>query len=420
MKTTVKILAFLLLLALLVFAARTILRSSPPPSASAGEHGEAAAEYPRGPHHGRLLTDGPLGLEVTIYEPDIPPQFRVFPFQNGKPLDPAEVALAIHLDRFLDREDTIHFKKEGDYLVGDKVVAEPHSFDVTVTAEYKGRKSQWKYASYEGRVTMHETAIKTAGIKIEKAGPAKLRTLVQMTGKIVADPDKVAHVTPRYPGVVLEARKKLGDPVAKDEVLVVVESNESLRPYEIKSQIAGRVIQRDAVLGESVGQETTLYVVANLETIAVDLAVPKEDFAQLKEGQKVEVKGHGELEGEATLHYLSPIGSEITQTMMARAEMPNPEMKWQPGLFVTAEVVVDETEVPIAVKASALQTFRDWDVVFMEDGTTFEIAILELGRRDGDLVEVLAGPLKSGTKYATENSFVVKADVMKSGASHDH
>ena len=421
MKTTFKIIGLILILVVGIFVARKILRSEPHQAHAGGEHGEApAAEYPRGPHNGRLLTNDDLGLEVTIYEPDIPPQFRVFPFKNGKPLDPAEVKLVIHLDRFLEREDTINFKKEGDYLVGDKVVEEPHSFDVTVTAEFNGKKSEWKYESYEGRVSMHEAAIKTAGIKIEEAGPAKLRTLVRMTGKIVADPDKVAHVTPRYPGVVLEARKKLGDPVAKDEVLAVVESNESLRPYEIKSQIAGRVIKRDAVLGESVGQETTLYVVADLDVIAVDLAVPKQDFAKLKQGQKVEVLGDGDLKGEATLNYLSPISSETTQTLMARAEMANPEMKWQPGLFVTAEVVVEETEVPIAVKASALQTFRDWDVVFMNDGSSFEIAILELGRRDGDLVEVLEGPLKPGTKYATENSFVVKADVMKSGASHDH
>ena len=421
MNPIVKIIGLLLILAVGVFAARKILRSEPPKGNAHGEHGEEhASEYPRGPHNGRLLTDGPLGLEVTIYEPEIPPQFRVFPFKNGKPLDPAEVKLVIHLDRFLDRADTINFKKEGEYLVGDKVVEEPHSFDVTVTAEYNGKKSEWNYESYEGRVTMHEAAIKTAGIKIEEAGPAKLRTLVPMTGKIVADPDKVAHVTPRYPGVVLEARKKLGDSVAKDEVLAVVESNESLRPYEIKSQIAGRVIKRDAVLGESVGQDTTLYVVADLDVIAVDLAVPKQDFAKLKEGQKVEVFGDGELKGEATLSYLSPISSESTQTLMARAAMENPEMKWQPGLFVSAQVVVAETEVPIAVKASALQTFRDREVVFMNDGTSFEIAILELGRRDGDLVEVVEGPLKPGTKYATENSFVVKADVMKSGASHDH
>lgn len=420
-KTLIQIAAILALLAGAWFVGRKILKSEPKHAASAeGGHGGAAPEYERGPHGGRMLRNGELGIEVTIYEPEIPPQSRVYPFKNDKPLDPNEVKLVVELHRFAGRVDTINYQKEGDYLMGDKIVEEPHSFDVKVMAEYQGKKSQWEYQSYEGRVTMQAAAIETAGIKIEEAGPAKLRKLVEMNGKIVANPDKVAHVTPRYPGVVLEARKKLGDAVKKDEVIAVVESNESLRPYEIKSQIAGRVIKRDAVLGESVTQETTLYIIADLSTIAVDLAVPRADFPKLKEGQKVVIGGVGEKEGEATLTYLSPIGAENTQTMMARAEMPNPDMTWQPGLFVTAEVVVEETEVPIAVKTSGLQTFRDWDVVFMVDGTTFEIAILELGRRDGDLVEVVSSPLKPGTKYVTENSFVVKADVLKSGASHDH
>ncbi len=420
-KNLIQIAAILVLLTGAYFVGRKILKSESKHVASAeGEHGGAAPEYERGPNNGRLLKDGELGLEITIYEPDIPPQFRVFPFKNGKPLDPSAVKLVIELDRFLDRADTINFKKEGEYLVGDKVVEEPHSFNVKVVAEYNGKRSQWEYQSYEGRVTMQAAAIETAGIKIEEAGPAKLRTLVQMNGKIVADPDKVAHVTPRFAGVVLEARKKLGDTVKKDEVIAVVESNDSLRPYQIKSQIEGRVIKRNAVLGESVTLETTLYIIADLSTIAVDLAVPRADFPKLKEGQKVAISGVGETEGEATLTYLSPIGAENTQSMMARAELSNPEMIWQPGLFVTAQVVVEETEVPIAIKASGLQTFRDWDVVFMIDGTDFEIAILELGRRDGDLVEVVSSPLKPGTKYVTDNSFVVKADVLKSGASHDH
>jgi cobalt-zinc-cadmium efflux system membrane fusion protein len=278
-KRIIKIVGLVLILVVGIVVARKILRTEPHKARGAGEHGEAATEeYARGPHNGRLLTDGELGVEATIYEPDIPPQFRVFPFKNGKPVDPAAVKLVIHLDRFLDREDTINFKKEGDYLVGDKVVAEPHSFDVTVTAEYKGKKSQWKYPSYEGRITMQAAAIETAGIKIEEAGPAKLRTLVQMNGKLAANPDKEAHVAPRYPGVVLDARKKLGDTVKKDEVIALVESNESLRPYEIKSQIAGRVIKRDAVLGEAVTQEKTLYVIADLSTIVINLAVPKKDF----------------------------------------------------------------------------------------------------------------------------------------------
>jgi len=415
----IRIILAVVLLAAGVFAATKILKSKAPPAVA--EHGETpAGEYARGPHGGRLLTDGDLGIEVTIYEPDIPPQFRVYPFKNGKPIDPSEVNLVIELDRFLDRTDTINFKKEGDYLVGDAVVEEPHSFDVKVTAGFNGKKSEWTYPSYEGRVTMQAAAIESANIKIKEVGPAKLRTLLHLNGKITADPDKVAHVSPRYPGVVLEVRKKLGDSVKKDEVIAVVESNDSLRPYEIKSQIAGRVVKRDAVLGESVSQDTTLYVIADLDTVSLDLAVPREDFPKLRKGQKVIVNGASENPAEATITYLSPIGAQDTQTMMARAELPNPDMTWQPGLYVTAEVVVDEKEVPIAVKASALQTFRDWDVVFMNEGTSFEIAILELGHRDGEWVEVLSGPLKPGTKYATENSFVVKADVLKSGASHDH
>ncbi len=421
-KTIIQIIATLALLTGAYFVGRKILNSEPRHAASAegGHGGAAAAEYERGPHGGRMLRDGDFAVEVTIYEPEIPPQSRVYPFKNNKPLDPNEVKLVTELHRFARRVDVINYKKEGEYLQGDKVVEEPHSFDVKVMAEHAGKRSQWEFQSYEGRVKMEAAAIETAGIKIEAAGPAKLRTMVEMNGKIVANPDKVAHVTPRFPGVVLEARKKLGDMVKKDEVLAVVESNDSLRPYEIKSQIAGRVIKRDAVLGESVTQATTLYIVADLTTIAIDLAVPRSDFPKLKEGQKVVVGGVGDKEGEATLTYLSPISAEDTQTMMARAEMPNPEMAWQPGLFVVAKVVVEETEVPIAVKTNALQKFRDWDVVFMADGTTFEIAILELGRRDGDLVEVISSPLKPGTKYATENSFVVKADVLKSGASHDH
>jgi membrane fusion protein, heavy metal efflux system len=105
--------------------------------------------------------------------------------------------------------------------------------------------------------------------------------------------------------------------------------------------------------------------------------------------------------------------------MLARVELPNPTGSWRPGLFVTGEIIAEEAEVPVAVKTSALQQFRDWDVVFMQDGAMFEIAILDLGRRDSEWVEVLSG-LPAGQKYATENSFIIKADILKSGAAHDH
>jgi len=148
--------------------------------------------------------------------------------------------------------------------------------------------------------------------------------------------------------------------------------------------------------------------------------VHRKDFPLLRVGQTVLIDaGEGGAKGEATIDYISPFGAVDTQTLLARATLANPNLEWRPGLFVKAAVVTQEEQVPVAVKAEALQTFRDWDVVFMKSGTLYEIAIVELGRRDGEWIEVLAG-LAPGTEYVSGNSFVVKADVLKSGASHDH
>jgi cobalt-zinc-cadmium efflux system membrane fusion protein len=117
--------------------------------------------------------------------------------------------------------------------------------------------------------------------------------------------------------------------------------------------------------------------------------------------------------------YLSSLADGDTQTRLARAEVANPSHTFIPELFVEAKVILDERHVPVAIKTEALQRFRDWNVVFKKVGQIFEIAILELGERDGDWIEIKEG-LSPGTEYVTENSFVVKADVMKSGAAHDH
>jgi cobalt-zinc-cadmium efflux system membrane fusion protein len=88
-------------------------------------------------------------------------------------------------------------------------------------------------------------------------------------------------------------------------------------------------------------------------------------------------------------------------------------------LFVRGDVVVEETDVPVAVRSEALQRLRDRDVVFVRFGSVFEARPVELGRRAEPLVEGTDG-LEPGWSYAAENSFVLKADVEKAGASHDH
>jgi membrane fusion protein, heavy metal efflux system len=326
----------------------------------------------------------------------------------------------MELHRFGTRVDAFTYRKEDDYLVGSRIVEEPHSFDVKVFAEYQGRKSEWAYESYEGRVKITDQAAESVELKYETAGPRKIRKLAAMTGRIIPDEDRIAKVSPRFPGIVMEANKKLGDPVEKGEVLAVVDSSQSLTTYEITAPMSGVIIDRDVARGVAVTIDKPIYVIADLSTLWVDLHVRRADLPSVEKGKQIIIteKDSGE-SANATISYLSPFGSQETQTLRVIASLPNPEGKWRTGLFVDAGLVVEEKEVPVAVRVDALQTFRDWDVVFMKYGEIYEIAILELGQRDGDWIEVVSG-LAPGTTYVTETAFVVKADVMKSGASHDH
>ena len=124
-----------------------------------GHDAPAAAEATKGPHGGRLLSDGDFATEVTIFERGVPPEFRVFLYEKGKPIDPSAAKVTIELHRFGGRVDKIGFAKREDYLLGDQEIVEPHSFDVKVVAERDGKTSRWEYDSYEGRTTMSPEAV---------------------------------------------------------------------------------------------------------------------------------------------------------------------------------------------------------------------------------------------------------------------
>jgi cobalt-zinc-cadmium efflux system membrane fusion protein len=259
-----------------------------------------------------------------------------------------------------------------------------------------------------------------AGIEMLKAGPADIRESLSLRGLVRLNAEQMVYVTPRFPGIVRKVFKGLGDVVKKGDVLATIESNESLQTYEVKAEIDGTIIAKDATLGETVDSQKSLFTVADLSTVWVDFTVHRNDFDLLKAGQPVDIEiGGGREPVRAQIDYLSPLGAEASQTMLARSIVPNPAGLLRPGVFVVGTVTTESARVPVAVKASALQTFRDWDVVFIRVGDTFEAVPIEMGRRDDQWVEVTEG-LPEGSEYAAENSFIIKADVMKSGATHDH
>ncbi|MBN9519230.1 efflux RND transporter periplasmic adaptor subunit [bacterium] len=416
---TKQVLAFACVLTLGAGVAVTHFGVKPSTRQSEGKNGEGANELPKGSHGGRLLTEGNFSVEMTIFERGVPPEFRVFLTENGRELPPTAVALTVKLYRLGGRTDVIKFSPSGDFLRSDKEITEPHSFDVEVLAEHKGKSFRWKYDSYEGRTTFSEEAVRASELGIESAGPATIKNLLPVYGRVTANSEQSVRAVPRFPGLLRDARKQRGERVERGDLLALVENNATLQTYELRSPISGTIIEKYLNNGAFVDEEP-VYLVSDLSTVWVEFGIPGLEAARVRPGQTVSVSRDGGASSEVgSISYLSPVGDNATQMTTARAILPNDDGNWRPGLFVSGTIVIEENAVPLAVKAEALQTFRDWDVVFLRVGNTFEIRPLEIGRRDPTWVEVLSG-IEPGQEYVTTNSFLVKADVGKSAASHDH
>jgi membrane fusion protein, heavy metal efflux system len=386
--------------------------------ATGGEHAEATpTEAARGPNNGRLLTDGDFVLELAIFETGIPPEFRAWSTSGGKPVPPSDVNLRVKLTR-LGSEDDISFHPEGDFLRSDIGVHEPHSFSAAVEASHRGKTHRWSFDSFEGRTHIPAEVAEGFGIETEVAGPAKLVETVTLYGQIVPDTDRVRQISARFDGAIQSVSVNLGEAVKRGQVLAVVESNESLQANRITAPIDGVVTERTANAGEQTSGRR-LFTIVDTSSVWADLAVFPSDRSRVRQGAKVMIRGAvGGDAIEATIAQINVITS-ANQAVTARAVVNNPDGALLPGTFVTADVAVAEHDVPLAVKRVGLQPFRDFMVVYAQYGEDYEVRMLKLGRELGEWAEVLGG-LPPGTRYVTENSYVLKADVEKSGASHDH
>ena len=373
----------------------------------------------KGPHGGRLLQQDDFRLEISVYETGLPPEFRVYAYSNNAAVPADAVSLNIELTRLGGKVDRISFKPQNDYLRSTSVVAEPHSFEVRVTAAHQGKVYEWQYDNFEGRTNISESIARQMGIMTEVVGPVTIKETRTLTGRVHTNPNRLSRVYPRFPGVVKAIRKELGDTVNAGDTLASVQSNESLQVYDVKAPINGLIIKRDIQTGETTGTDP-LFIIVDLADVWVELDVFIRDLDHIRSGQPVRVETlDGRHHGTATIDWISPLTAHASQSVRARITLANEEGAWRPGQFVRGHVTIAAHEVPLAVRQSALQRFRDFQVVFARFEDTYEVRMLELGRSNRDWVEVLGG-IEAGTHYVTRNSYLLKADIEKSGASHDH
>lgn len=392
------------------------------PAHGEDEHGhgaEAEGEGEEGPHGGRLLREGDFALEVTIFEVGTEPEFRLYAFENGVAVAPDKVTASVSTTRLEGTRETFSFVAEDNYLKGSGSVGEPHSFDVAVDADYAGKAYAWTYESSEGRTTIAAEAAAEADVKTAVAGPATIREIVALTGRIALTPGGRAEVKAWYPGRIIDVKVKIGDRVKRGDPVAVVEARDSLKAYTIPAPISGVVLERALNMGD-VADQQAIAIIGDPTMLQAEFHVFPRDAERVRAGQAIAIHSlNGVLRAISKIEAFLPATEASTQTLTARASLPNPDEAWRAGMSVEGDVAVAEAEAAIAVKASALQRMGEGEVVFIRVGDIYEARPVEIGRRDEEWVEVISG-LAAGQVYVSENSFLIRADIEKSGAAHEH
>ena len=461
-------------------------------SQTSSSHGEAIEEKAavagdeKGPHGGRLYRDGDFSAEVKIFEEGVEPHLRVYGYYKDQPLKPSEINANIFIKR-LDAEQTIRFKPESDYLIGDEIVYEPHSFLMVINVDYQGKKHSWKWDTKEGRVTMLDSSIKSSGLELLKVEPMTFENALELKGELKFPDNFESFITPKASGTLIKTYRTIGDKVSQGDLLATVQSQDLIRlnaersialdnlqfsrkkmeqeralfqkrvspeidyinakreyddaqtranelnslissyggsgngTIEVRAAMSGTVLQVLAAVGSNVTPASPLFKIANTSQLLAVVNVPADKLNAINPNAKVTVKPQVQESTEEALgkiKYISDVIDPKTRTAQVFIEIAN-QFKWRSGQLVTAQIFENQSTKAMVVREDALQNFRDWDVVFIRVGNDFEARPLELGDKFNGFVEVKSG-LKAGQIYAAGNSYLLKAELGKSGATHDH
>jgi len=270
-------------------------------------------------------------------------------------------------------------------------------------------------------MNISEEAMQEFGIEVQTASEGNIAIHKNLTGEIVPNPYNVAHIVPRFAGIVKAVYKKIGDSIKKGDKIATIESNESLVSYDVTSSIDGTILKLHMTPGELVGGNNHIVMVADLNNVWAELSIYQQDLGKIKVGQNVEITSpHSNTLFKGKLFYISPIVDEATRTSVARVKLSNRKGTWKPGMFISGNVLTSYKMVKIAVPKNAVQMLDGEKVIFVNSSEGFTPQVVTLGMENSKLIEVIEG-LHTGDKYVSKGAYTFKSEILKeSFGGHGH
>lgn len=256
------------------------------------------------------------------------------------------------------------------------------------------------------------------GVVLATATAGNVDVGFELPGEVRPNADRVAHLAPRFAGLVREVRKNIGDTVRPGDVLARIESD-NLTVYDLAAAFGGVILDKHIAPGETVTRDTDAFIIADLSTVWVEVHIYQKALSRVRVGQAVSIASDdGVVRADGVISYVAPVIDQATRTATARVVLDNHDGRWRPGLFIIA-TVPQPVAADVIVTRRALHTIGDRTVVFVAHDGYFEARQVTVGAVGAATVSIDAG-VAAGERYADEGSFLVKAELSKSADGHHH
>lgn len=194
--------------------------------------------------------------------------------------------------------------------------------------------------------------------------------------------------------------------------------------FDIGSPFAGVIVSRNVSLGEMASATDTLFTVADLSRVWIELDVFERDLASVRVGQSVVVTttAYPQRTFPGRIVYIGDILDPSRRTVRARVQIPNTDGALKPGMFATANIQISAGGLPlVAVPQDAVQEVEKKTVVFVPGDRPgeFRATPVQLGQSlSGGRVVILSG-LQAGQRLVVTGAFTLRSELAK-GEIGDH
>ncbi|MEQ5807900.1 efflux RND transporter periplasmic adaptor subunit [Alteromonas sp. NFXS44] len=376
----------------------------------------SAAASDKQPHaaESKTFTNSSVSLTLSIQDTNKGAYLLAERVERSQPLPPD--SLKVTLNRMGGRQKNIRFETYKNGLRSTSFIAEPHSFLANITLLLGENSFSWDWKKHEARTEIDDAYSSQAGVTTTMATGGEIKQHTEVYGQLTIPPQQRAEVHARFTGIVEQLFTDIGQIVKAGDQMVRVQSNDSLQSYAVKAPINGIVVSRNLNIGE-LTSTTPLFTIVDTSVLWAELKVFPSQRSQIAEGKSVHIIANGR-QFDSTITSIIP-SHEGQPYQLALVKVVNKDGLLSPGDLVTGIVDSQQKSVPVKIENRAIQILNNKPVVFLNEGNAYQATPVTLGLQDDNFSEVVAG-LSAGQRYVVDNSYLIKADIQKSGASHAH